>query len=140
MHQKERKNNIRHTLLSLYRSFSFIRKQSTKIMSQSYKSIIEKFIESANDPKLNNLDHFLENDVQKTLNSKVVYNNLQEAREYYMKEQDGNSTSQWAFVECEPQDSNSNTLRARVLHDNKTSDTIYTFSSSGKIQRIDVIN
>jgi hypothetical protein len=109
-------------------------------MPQSYKSIIEKFIDSINDPKVTNLDYFLENNVQKTLNSKVVYNNLEEAEKYYKKEQDGESTSQWTFVECEPEDPNSNTLRARVLHDNKTSDTIYTFSSSGKIQRIDVIN
>jgi hypothetical protein len=109
-------------------------------MSQSYKSIIEKFIDSINDLKVKNLDYFLENNVQKTLNSKVVYNNLDEAQEYYKKEQDGESTSQWTFVECEPEDPNSNILRARVLHNNKTSDTIYTFSSSGKIQRIDAVN
>ncbi len=109
-------------------------------MPQSYKSIIEKFIESVNDPNVKNLDCFLENDVQKTLNSQVIYNNLEEAEEYYKKEQDGESTSQWTFVECEPEDPKSNTLRARILHDNKTSDTIYTFSSSGKIQQIDVIN
>ncbi len=80
-----------------------------------------------------NLDHFLENNVKKTLNSKVVYNNLEEAEKYCKKEQDGESTSQWTFVECEPEDPNNNTVRARVLHDNKTSDTIYTFSSSCKI-------
>ena len=107
---------------------------------QSRKSIIEKFIESVNDPKVKDLDHFLENDVQKTLNSKVIYNNLQEAQEYYKKEQDSESTSQWTFVECEAEDPKSDTLRARILHDNKTSDTVYTFSSAGKIKRIDVVN
>lgn len=109
-------------------------------MSQSRKSVIEKFIESINNPKVKNLDQFLEDDVQKTSNSKIVYNNIKEAQEYYKKEQDSETTSQWTFVECEPEDPNTNTLRARVLHDNKTSDTVYTFSSSGKIQRIDVVN
>ncbi len=80
-----------------------------------------------------NLDHFLENNVKKTSNSKVVYNNLEEAEKYYKKKQNGESTSQWTFVECEREDPNSTTVRARVLHDNKTSDTIYTFSSSCKI-------
>jgi hypothetical protein len=109
-------------------------------MSQTRKEIIEKFIAAVNEPESKDLDRFLENDVQKTLNSKIVYNNLQEAQQYYIKEQDGESTSQWAIVECEPEDPNTNKLRARILHDNKTSDTIYTFSSSGKIQRIDVVN
>jgi hypothetical protein len=109
-------------------------------MSQSRKSIVEKFTQAVNDPKATNLDDFLESDVQKTLNSKVVYNNLEEAQEYYKKEQDGESTSQWTIVECEPEDPNTNILRVRISHDNKTSDTIYTFNSSGKIQRIDIIN
>lgn len=109
-------------------------------MSQSRKSVIEKFIEVVNDSKVKNLDQILENDVQKTLNSKVVYKNIDEAQAYYKKEQDDNSTSQWTFVECEPENPDNNTLRARILHDNKTSDTVYTFSSSGKIQRIDVVN
>lgn len=86
------------------------------------------------------LGQFFEQDVQKTLNSQVIYNNIQQAQEYYQKEQDGESTSQWTIVECEPEDPNTNTLRARISHDNKTSDTIYTFSSSNKIQRIDVVN
>ncbi|CAF5056017.1 unnamed protein product [Rotaria sp. Silwood1] len=63
-----------------------------------------------------------------------------EAREYYIKELDGESTSQWTIVECEPEDPNSNTLRARISHNNKTADTVYTFSPADKIQRIDVIN
>ncbi len=95
---------------------------------------------SVNDPKTKDLDRFFENDVQKTLNSKVVYNNIHEAQEYYERERDGESTSQWIIVECESEDVNNNTLRARISHANKTSDTIYTFSSSGKIQRIDVVN
>ncbi|CAF0836421.1 unnamed protein product [Rotaria sp. Silwood1] len=109
-------------------------------MSTSRKLIIEKFIIAVNDPKLPDLDSVLENDVQKTLNSKIVYNNIQEAQEYYIKELDGESTSQWTIVECEPEDPNSNTLRARISHNNKTADTVYTFSPADKIQRIDVIN
>jgi hypothetical protein len=109
-------------------------------MSQSRKSVIEKFIEAINASKIKDLDDFLEDNVQKTLDSKVVFSNRQEAEEYYRKEHDGESTSQWAIVECEAEDPNKNILRARISHDNKTADTIYTFSSSGKIQRIDVVN
>jgi hypothetical protein len=110
------------------------------IMTQSRKSIIEKLIDAVSGSKIKDLDHYLEDNVQKTLDSKVVYNNLEEAEEYYKKEQDGQSTSQWTIVECEPEDPDNNTLRARISHDNKTADTIYTFSPSGKIQRIDVVN
>ncbi|CAF0821161.1 unnamed protein product [Rotaria sordida] len=109
-------------------------------MSTSRKSIIEKFIIAVNDPKVPDLGQVLEDDVQKILNSKVVYNNIQEAREYYIKELDGESTSQWAIVECIPDDPKKNTLRARISHNNKTADTVYTFSPADKIQRIDVVN
>ncbi|CAF0839655.1 unnamed protein product [Rotaria sordida] len=65
---------------------------------------------------------------------------VKEAREYYIKELDGESTSQWAIVECIPDDPKKNTLRARISHNNKTADTVYTFSPADKIQRIDVVN
>jgi len=109
-------------------------------LSESRKSFIEKFIEALTSAKNNGLSHFLEDDAHKTVNSKVVYNNLQEALDYYIRERDGKSTSHWTIVECEAEDPNTNTLRARISHDNKTSDTVYTFSSSGKIQRIDAVN
>lgn len=109
-------------------------------MSTSRKYIIEKFITCVNDPKLPDLDLYLEKDIKKTINSEIVYNNIDEARQYYIQELDGDSTSQWSIVECELDDPNNNTLRARISHKNKTSDTLYTFSLSDKIQRMDIIN
>lgn len=109
-------------------------------MPQQSKEVIEKFLGCINNLKVKDLDDYLEQDVQYTLDSKLVYNSLEEAQNYYKKERDNESTSQWTLVELEPQDENTNTIRARISHDNKTSDTVYTFSDKGKIQRIDVIN
>lgn len=109
-------------------------------MPQTRKEFIEQFLECVNDPKVKDLDRYMEKDVQKTLDSKVIYNNIEEAEEYYKKERDNDTTSQWTMVELEPEDENKNTIRARISHDNKTSDTVYTFSGDGKIQRIDVVN
>jgi hypothetical protein len=109
-------------------------------MSLPRKTIIEQFAEAVSSSSIKNLDQFLDNDVKKTVNSKVVYTNLQEAEKYYTAEEDGKSTSRWAIVECDPENPDSNTFGARILHDNKTSNTTYTFNSSGKIQQIDVIN
>jgi len=73
--------------------------------------------------------------------AKVIFKNINEAQDYYRKERDDDeSTSQWALVELEPQQENTNQIRARILHDNTTSDTIYTFSDQGKIQLIKVVN
>ncbi|CAF0857522.1 unnamed protein product [Adineta steineri] len=109
-------------------------------MAQSRKQFVEQFIDTLTNPKTNDLKRFLEEDVQKTVNSKVVYSNIEEAKEYYTKEQDGKTTSQWTIVECEPEDPKTNTLRLRISHGNKTSDTLYTFSSNDKVQRIDAVN
>ena len=103
----------------------------------SRKAFVEKFIHDLTNSNMSNLNHYLEDDIQKAVDSKVVLSNINEAREYYKKEQDGKSTSQWTIVECEPEDSKTNLLRARISHANKTFDTVYTFSPIGKIQRID---
>ena len=109
-------------------------------MSQSRKVALEKFVEALTNSKVSHLDRYLEDDVQKTVDSKVVLNNIEEAQEYYAKEHDGKSTSQWTIVECEPEDPDNNVLRARISHANKTFDTVYTFSAEGKIQRIDAVS
>ena len=110
-------------------------------MPQESKEIIEKFLECINDPKVKDLENYLEQTVQYTFDSKVIFKNINEAQDYYRKERDDDeSTSQWALVELEPQQENTNQIRARILHDNTTSDTIYTFSDQGKIQLIKVVN
>jgi hypothetical protein len=72
-------------------------------MSLPRKTIIEQFAEAVSSSSIKNLDQFLDNDVKKTVNSKVVYTNLQEAEKYYTAEEDGKSTSRWAIVECDPE-------------------------------------
>ena len=110
-------------------------------MPQESKEIIEKFLECINDPKVKDLENYFEQTVQYTFDSKVIFKNINEAQDYYRKERDDDeSTSQWALVELEPQQENTNQIRARILHDNTTSDTIYTFSDQGKIQLIKVVN
>ena len=110
-------------------------------MPQESKEIIEKFLECINDPKVKDLENYLEHNVQYTFDSKVIFKNINEAQDYYRKERDDDeSTSQWGLVELEPQQENTNQIRARILHDNTTSDTIYTFSDQGKIQLIKVVN
>ncbi|CAF3212504.1 unnamed protein product [Rotaria socialis] len=105
-------------------------------MSNSlHKTIIEQFAEAVSGHQINQLDSFLEVDVQKTTNSKIIYKNIQEAQDYYGKE---NST-QWKILEFIQDDPNGNTMQTRISHGDKTYKTSYTFSSAGKIHRIDTI-
>ena len=106
--------------------------------SQSRKSTIEHFAQAVSGRQIDHLERFLENDVQKTLNSKVVYTNLQEAQEYYTKDHQSHPTDQWKVSDYHD-DSKSNTVHSHVTHDGKTSDTTYTFGPSDKIHRIDVV-
>jgi hypothetical protein len=103
--------------------------------NQSHKSIVQKFSEAVSSHQINNLDHFLEDDVQKTTDSKVIYKNIQEAEDYYSKE----NATQWKILEIVDDDTDDNTMQTRVSHDNKIYKTSYTFGSSGKIQRIDTV-
>jgi hypothetical protein len=103
--------------------------------NQSHKSIVEKFAEAVSNRQVDKLDKFLDKDVQKTTNSKVVYKNIQEAQDYYSKE----NTTQWKILEIIEDDTDGDTMQTRVSHDNKIYKTSYTFSSSGKIHRIDTV-
>ena len=106
---------------------------------KSHKATIEHFAEVVNDRHVHHLENLLEADVQKTVNSKVVFANVQEAREYYSMEHEAVPTGKWKILECLDTDQHGNTMRAKVLFDNKIFNTSYTFGSSGKIHRIDSI-
>lgn len=101
----------------------------------SHKTMIERFAEAVSDRQVNHLDQFLENDIQKTTNEAIIYKNIQEAQDYYRKE---NST-QWKILEFVQDDPNGNTMQTRVSHGDKIYKTSYTFGSSGKIHRIDTV-
>lgn len=103
--------------------------------NESYKSIIEQFANAVSSHQIDKLDKFLDSNVQKTTDSKIIYKNIQEAQDYYSKE----NTSQWKIVEFAQDNTNENTMQTRVSHDNKIYKTSYTFNSNGKIHRIDTI-
>jgi len=73
---------------------------------------------------------------KKIYNSKVVYNGIEGAREYYSMEHEAYPKRHWEIVEY-LDDQHKNTIRARVLFDNKIYNTLYTFGPSGKIQEIE---
>ncbi len=103
--------------------------------NQSHKSIVDKFTEAVSNRQINKLNNLLEDDVQKTTDSKVIYKNIQEAQDYYSKEK----ATQWRILEIIEDNTDDNTIQTRVSHDNKIYKTSYTFSSSGKIHRIDTV-
>ena len=103
----------------------------------SHKNTVEQFAHAVNENHLNNLGKYLDDSVQKTLDSQVVYKDLKEAQDYYTKEHANNKTVQWKIINFHDDDQKGNTSRARLLYNNKTYETTYTFSSSGKIQRIE---
>jgi hypothetical protein len=107
-------------------------------MAQSHKSTVEQFAKAVSGRQIDHLEHFLAKDVQKTVNSKVIYANLEEAQEYYTEEQQSHPQDAWKVTDYQDDKSDSNKLHSHVSHDGKTRDTTYTFASSGKIQRIDV--
>jgi len=75
---------------------------------------------------------------KKSIDSQVVYKNLKEAQDYYRKEQTNNKTSHWKIIHIiNDNDQKGNTIEAKITFNNKTYNTKYTFSSAGKIQRID---
>ena len=84
------------------------------IFGQSHKWTVEQFAQAVSNREILHLNQFLENDVQKTLNSKVIYNNIQEAQEYYTKEQQSHPKAPWKVSEYYEDDSKSNTLHGRV--------------------------
>lgn len=104
-----------------------------------HKYTIEQFAEAVNKNHLNNLDKYLDNDVQKTIDSQIIYKNLKEAQDYYKKEHTNNKTSEWKIINIHDDDQKEKKIqaKAKLTYNNKTYNTIYTFSSSGKIQHID---
>jgi hypothetical protein len=102
---------------------------------QSHKSIVEQFAEAVSGHQADKLDKFLEADVHKTINSKVVYKNIQEAQDYYSKD----NTTQWKIIDIPEDDPDDDMLDTRVMHNNKIYKASYTFGSSGKISRIDAV-
>jgi len=108
--------------------------------NQSHKHIIEQFADAINGNHLNNLHKYLDDNVEKSINSEVIYKDLKEARDYYAKEHSIKKTVHWKVVHfTDSADQKENTAQARLSYDNKTYNTTYTFSPSGKIQRIDAV-
>jgi predicted ester cyclase len=104
--------------------------------SQSHKTLIEHFSEAVNELHVHKLDDFLDENVEKILDSKSVYKGIQGAREYYSMEHEAYPKGKWKILEY-LDDQHKNTIRARVLFDHKIYNTLYTFGPSGKIQDIE---
>ncbi|CAF1222406.1 unnamed protein product [Rotaria sordida] len=106
-------------------------------MAGSHKETIEQLMEAINARHVNHLDKSLEDNAVKTANSKTCYTNIQEAREYYSMEHEANPSAQWKLINYQQDNQNNNKGQGTVSHGNHTYDTAYTFSSSGKIQKIE---
>jgi hypothetical protein len=102
-----------------------------------HKNTIEHFANVVNNNHLNDLGKYLDDNVQKSIDSQIVYKNLKEAQDYYQKEHTNNKTSHWKIIHFHDNDQKGNTIEAKITFNNKTYNTKYTFSSDGKIQRID---
>ncbi len=103
----------------------------------SHKNTVEQFTHAVNGNHLNNLDKYLDNNVQKTIDSQVIYKDLKEARDYYAKEHTNNKGTHWKVVNFHDDDQKENKIKAKLTYNNKTYNTTYSFSSAGKIQHID---
>lgn len=106
-------------------------------MTQSHKETIEQLIQAINSRHVHNLAKALEPNATKTMNSKTVYANIQEAREYYAMDHEANPTAQWKLVDYQEDDPNGHHGEGTVSYNNHMYATKYTFSSSGKIQNIE---
>jgi hypothetical protein len=106
-------------------------------MSDLHKDIIEQFIQTVNGRHVNHLEKVLDENVEKYSDSKILYKNIQEAREYYSMEHEANLSAQWKILDYQIHNLNNNTIQATLSYNNHKYNTIYTFNSSGKIQKID---
>ena len=104
-------------------------------MSTSHKETIEEFIRIDNSRHVHHLEKVLDDHVTKQENTKTVYTNIQEAREYYSMEHEANPSAQWKLLDFKQSDANS--AQATISYNNHTYDTKYTFNSAGKIQKIE---
>jgi hypothetical protein len=105
-------------------------------MSGSHTKTIEQFTQTVNDRHVHHLDKVLDDNVEKKSNSKTVFTNIKEAREYYAMEHEANPSAQWKILNIQQDDQNNNTLQATISYNNHTYNTTYTFNSNGKIQTI----
>jgi hypothetical protein len=106
--------------------------------SQQHKKAIEHFTEAVNQRHVHKLDEFLDENVEKILNSKAVYKGRDGAREYYSIEHEAYPKTRWVVLDY-LDDQHKNTIRARTYFDDKFYNTLYTFGPSGKIQEIEAV-
>ena len=104
-------------------------------MSGSHKQTIEQLTQTVNARHVNHLDQVFDDHVEKKENSKTVFTNIQEAREYYSMEHEANPSAQWNILQFQQDDQN--TAQAIISYNNHTYQTTYSFNSAGKIQKID---
>ncbi len=127
---------VRQSFFSLVR----IRKKKLVIMthlpSQVHKTIVEHFTDAVNQGHIHRLDEFLDENIEKILNSKAVYKGRNGAREYYSMEHEAYPKARWTILSY-LDSQHKNTIFARTLFDNKVYHTLYTFGPSGKIQEIE---
>jgi hypothetical protein len=109
----------------------------TSNQGHEHKKTVEQFAHALNGNNFDHLEKYLDNNVQKTIDSQVIYKDLKEAQDYYKKQNTNNKTNQWKVEHFHEDDQQGNTIRAKITFDNKTYNATYSFSTSGKIQRID---
>ncbi|CAF3253859.1 unnamed protein product [Rotaria sp. Silwood2] len=105
-------------------------------MAEAHKKIAQEFAQAVNAGHVNDLDKYLEHYVEKIEHSTIPYKNIDEAREYYSKEHQAHPPAEWKILDFQHDDPNTDTLTARVSHNNQIYHTTYTFSSAGKIEKI----
>src|SRR5262249_55621952 len=86
--------------------------------SQSHKILIEHFTESVNKRHVHKLDDFLDENVEKILNSKSVYKGIPSRRSSYIMKHQAYPKSEWKIIEY-LDEQHKNTIRARVVFDHK---------------------
>jgi hypothetical protein len=104
-------------------------------MSEAHKKIVNELVHIVNSRHVHHLEKVFEENVEKQENTKTAFTNLQEAREYYAMEHEAFPNAQWKILEHKQGDQD-NTSKARVSYNNHIYNTTYTFSPSGKIQKI----
>ncbi|CAF1394292.1 unnamed protein product [Rotaria sordida] len=108
-------------------------------MSDSYKKTVEQFTEIINARHVNHLDKVLEENVEKSENSKVIYKNIEEAREYYSMEHEAHPSENFLLTQFGEEDQDNHRLTAILSYNKHDYATTYTFSPLGKIQKINSI-
>jgi hypothetical protein len=71
--------------LSQLNKISSIMSHSSGSTGHSHKNTIEHFANAVNGNHFNDLNKYLDENVQKSVDSDVVYRNLKEAQDYYKK-------------------------------------------------------